>query len=74
MTPDEFRDALDKIEITLRGFGRMMGVNARTVQRWAEEGPSPPAAFALELMLALGLKSHEAQDLIKRLRKAQDAS
>lgn len=55
MTPAEFREALDRLRIGYNDLARMWGLNGRTVARWGdsqEEGPSPPAAAAIRLMLA----------------------
>ena len=55
MTPAEFRQTLERLEIGYNDLARLWDLNGRTVARWGEEGgqgPSPPAVAALRLMLA----------------------
>jgi DNA-binding transcriptional regulator YiaG len=61
MTPDEYRAALKRLELSQRGAAALFGVAASTGQEWADKGPSPPAAFAIKLMLACKLTGAEAQ-------------
>jgi DNA-binding transcriptional regulator YiaG len=65
MDVDEFREGLARLETSQSGFGRLLGVNSRTAERWAVEGPTPPAAFAMRLLLALKLTAADAQEILK---------
>jgi DNA-binding transcriptional regulator YiaG len=61
MTANDYRAALKRLELSQRGAAALLGVAASTGQEWADKGPSPPAAFAIQLMLALRLTGAEAR-------------
>jgi len=53
MTPAAFRDVLARLALTQRGAARLLGVNERTVRRWARFNDLPmPEAVRLLLTLA----------------------
>ena len=66
MTPDEFRAALAQIEVNVLRLGRALGVNTRTAQRWATDGPSPPVAGLLRLCVGLGMKWGQIEPLLQK--------
>jgi DNA-binding transcriptional regulator YiaG len=51
MTPTEFRAALDRLGLTQMGAGRVLGVDGRTVRRWAS-GESDVPEPVRRLLLA----------------------
>ena len=51
MTPDEFRAALLALSYNQRRFAARVGVDERTVQRWASGETRIPARVALVLEL-----------------------
>lgn len=53
MTPKEYRAALNTLGLSQVGAGRFFGVHEVTGRRWAADGPPPPVAKFLRLMLAL---------------------
>ena len=52
MTPNQYRAALDKLELTQVGAARLFGVNEATSRRWAAEGTEGTVVILLRLMLA----------------------
>lgn len=66
MTPDEYREAIDKLGLTQSSAARMLGVDERTSRRWAngERDVPPPVQRFLRFLIAIG-KSGEY--VIKRL-------
>lgn len=53
MTGHEFRAALKTLGLSRAEAGRFMAVSRRTMQSYADRGPTGPAAFALRLLLAM---------------------
>lgn len=53
MTPSEYRAALAALGLSQLAAGRWLGVSKRTAQSYAKDGPSPPAARAIHLLLSL---------------------
>jgi DNA-binding transcriptional regulator YiaG len=51
MTGPAFRHALDQLGLTQIGLGRVLGVDPRTVRRWADQGLDGPAAILIRLLL-----------------------
>lgn len=54
MTPQEYRDAIAELGLTITGAGPVLGVTPRMSQYWAAtdgKGPSETAAILLRLML-----------------------
>lgn len=66
MTPDEYRESIDKLGLTQSGAARMLGVDERTSRRWAngERDIPPPVQRFLRFLIAIG-KSGEY--VMKRL-------
>jgi DNA-binding transcriptional regulator YiaG len=54
MTSDRFNETLLTLGLTQAGFARVVGINARTVRRWAS-GSSPVPEMVATLLLALEL-------------------
>lgn len=54
MTPAELRNAIDRLGLSQVGLGRFLGVDPRTVRRWAAgDLPVPRAVdMLLRLMIA----------------------
>lgn len=54
MTANQFRTAIDKLGLSQRGAGSLMGVDERTSRRWAlgERTVPPCVAIVLRLLLA----------------------
>lgn len=69
MTADEYRDALNALDLSQVGAARLFGVNDRTSRRWAAGEDIPKAVdLALRLMLRSGDSAESiAQILIARL-------
>lgn len=53
VTADEYRLALRDLGLSQVGAAPVLGVSPRTAQTYAAEGPSGPAALAIQLLLAL---------------------
>jgi len=53
MNAKQYRDALEKLDLTQSAAGRMFGVDSRTSRRWALGGAKIPplVAMLLELMV-----------------------
>ena len=64
MTPTQYRAAIDRVGPSQVGAARFFGANTRTGQRWAADGPPPPVAVCLRLMIALNLSASDAADLL----------
>jgi DNA-binding transcriptional regulator YiaG len=56
MTDDEFRTALDKLDISQLGFSKTFGIGARTARRWALGEARIPMVVAMLLRLMLKKK------------------
>ena len=56
MTPDEYREALEALDLTQAGAARLLGVDDRTSRRWAcgERDIPPPAERFLRYLIATG--------------------
>lgn len=61
MTADDFRAALERLEISQRGFARAAQVDERTVRKWVlGESPVPGlVALTIALLEALEKADHE---------------
>lgn len=66
MTPDEYRAALEVLDLTQTGAARLLGVDDRTSRRWAcgERDIPPPAERFLRYLIATGRSGEYA---MKRL-------
>lgn len=62
MTPEAFRDALRTLHMGQQAFARAVGVNPRTVRRWAS-GECPVPAPVMTLLHALA-KAHAAGGIV----------
>jgi hypothetical protein len=51
VTANQYRAALDKLELTQVGAAQLFGVGDRTSRRWAEDGVDGTAAILLRLMV-----------------------
>lgn len=75
VSPEEYRQGLEKIGATTHEFARFAGVSRRTGFRWADFGLLVPGSTLLQLMIALGLTLDEAQEVMdasglkKKVRK-----
>ena len=58
MNAKQYRDALEKLDLTQAAAGQMFGVNSRTSRRWALGGAQIPTlvAILLELMVSKKVK------------------
>ena len=55
MTANQFRTALNRLDLTQVGAARLLGADDRTARRWAlDERPVPPAAAILLRLLLAG--------------------
>lgn len=66
MTPDEYREAIERLGLSQVGAARLLGVNDRTSRRWAsgEQDVTPPAERFLRYLIATGRSGEYA---MKRL-------
>jgi len=66
MTPDEYREALEALDLTQAGAAKLLGVDDRTSRRWAcgERDIPPPAVRFLRYLIATGRSGEYA---MKRL-------
>ncbi len=64
MTPTEYRSALESLGLSQTEAGRFFGVHGVTGRRWAKDGPSPPAAKLIRLMLALRFTTAYVDDIV----------
>lgn len=53
MTADEYRAALESLGLSINAAGRWLGVSEKTGKNYAKDGPSPPAARAVQMLLAM---------------------
>lgn len=59
MTPDEYRAALATLGLSVEQTGAWLGVSRRTAFNYASDGPSPPAARTIRLLLSLSAEDRE---------------
>jgi hypothetical protein len=52
MTPNQYRAALRRLDLTQVGAARLFGVNEVTSRRWAAKGPTGTVVILLKLLLA----------------------
>jgi DNA-binding transcriptional regulator YiaG len=66
MTPGEYREVIEALDLTQAGAARLLGVDERTSRRWAcgERDIPPPAERFLRYLLTTGRSGEYA---IKRL-------
>jgi hypothetical protein len=65
MTPNQYRAALARLELTQLRAARLFGVGERTARRWAETGPASTAAILLRAMVAGDLTVERVEALGK---------
>ena len=53
MTADEYRAALESLGLSINAAGRWLGVSEKTGKNYAKDGPSPPAAVAVRMLLSM---------------------
>jgi len=54
MNAAAYRAALATLNLTQEAAGRWLGVSRRTAQKYAADGPTPPAARAIDMLLRMG--------------------
>jgi len=56
MTPDQYRDAIARLDLSQVAAARLLGVDERTSRRWAsgERDVPPPAVRFLQYLIATG--------------------
>ena len=55
MTPNQFRTAIDRLDLSQVGAGRLVGADPRTARRWAlGERPVPDCVAILLRLLVAG--------------------
>lgn len=59
MTPAAYRQTLATLGLSQLAAGRWLGVCPKTAQNYATDGPSPPAARAISLVLAISPRQRE---------------
>lgn len=64
MTPDEYRNVLEKLGLTQSAAARLLGVDDRTSRRWAcgERDIPPPAERFLRYLIATGRSGEYAMN------------
>jgi hypothetical protein len=53
VTADEYRAALESLDLSINAAGRWLGVSEKTGKNYAKDGPSPPAARAVQMLLGM---------------------
>ena len=71
MTRDEYRAALGQLALSQEEAGRILGVDGRTIRRWASGAVAVP--MPIELIVRMWLELPELVDLAKRLARERDA-
>ena len=61
MTADQYRAALATLGLTQNAAGRWLGVSKRTGQKFAADGPTPPAARAIDVLLRMPPTAREVE-------------
>jgi DNA-binding transcriptional regulator YiaG len=63
VTPEEFKEAIERLGLSQQGAARFLGNNDRTVRRWiaGKARPSACVSMLLRLMLDLGLKPEDVE-------------
>jgi len=60
MTPQEYRDALEELGLSIVGAAPVLGIDRRTAQRWAAldgPGPTDTAAILLRMFQIYGVQN-----------------
>src|SRR6516165_45685 len=66
MTPDEFREIIEKLGLSQIAAARLLGVDARTSRRWAsgERDIPPPAVRFLRYLIATKKTGEQAMRVL----------
>ena len=67
MTAAEYRAALESLGLSINAAGRWLGVSEKTGKNYAKDGPSPPAARAIQTLL--GMKSADRKRALASLEQ-----
>ena len=72
MTGHEYREAIERLELSQVGAARFLGVAETTSRRWiAEVHPIPPTVeMLLQVMLSYKLSPNSVQSLMKKKKRA----
>lgn len=64
MNPDQYREALARLGLSVVGAGKLFGVNPRTSQRWAAGDQDIPTAVSLVIRywIKTGIRPDELTD------------
>lgn len=67
MDKNQFRSALETVGLTQGAAGDLLGVDKRTVRRWALGEVSVPhmAVIVLTIMMRLNLSAQDVEDIIR---------
>jgi DNA-binding transcriptional regulator YiaG len=68
MTPDDYRDAIERLGLSQVAAARLLGVDARTSRRWAigERDVPAPAARFLQYLVATGKTGDQAMRVFEK--------
>ena len=66
MTPDEYRETIERLGLTQNGAARLLGVDERTSRRWAlgERDIPPPAERFLRYLIATKRTGEQAMKVL----------
>lgn len=66
MTPDEYRQAIERLGLSQIAAARLLGVDARTSRRWAsgERDIPPPAVRFLRYLIATKKTGEQAMRML----------
>ncbi|CAB4122505.1 hypothetical protein UFOVP32_30 [uncultured Caudovirales phage] len=70
MDPDAFRQRLALLNQTQQGFARAIGVDPRTVRRWALGEAAVPRAIAVLLEALLIIQLHDGEERMRAIMSA----
>lgn len=74
MSPDEFRTALEKIDLYQVEFAHLMGVSSRAVSLWANGPVKVPGPVRAYLRLLLSIPSDQQRQELGRLFVLEETS
>jgi DNA-binding transcriptional regulator YiaG len=66
MTPDQYREAIARLDLSQVAAARLLGVDERTSRRWAkgERDVPPPAVRFLQYLIATGKTGEKAMRVL----------
>ena len=75
MEPDEFRQTLEKLELSQNRLAVLFGINTRTPRRWMSGDVEMPQyiEIILRLMLHYGCSPDDLEALLKKRRRKKPA-